>query len=781
MRQAQANEHYGEIEKNESNSFQQIIAKFFPYWPLLLLFVFISVGGAYIYLRYTTPMYAAFASVLIKDDRKNTNNSETLQSAGFFESRKNLENEIRVLQSRSLMADVVKRLALYAPLSQKGKVKAGDAYEISPVIVEAKNPDSIREVKEVDFMYNNVDSTVTIDGSDKYPINKIVNTRYGVLRFSENPNYNPILESGKPLFFSFYKPSKVAVELLKDFSVTGGSSSLVDLSYKDAIPQRAVNILNNLIDIYEKESIQDKNNLSKNALAFINEQLGIIGQDLDSIEKKIQYYRSGSNAISMSEQSSVLIQGAAAIDQKMGELNNQSAVLDQIEKYATSKANENQGNALVPSAFGISDPTLTTLTNQLFTQQQEYDRLKKTIGEKNPKLIALEDQINKLKPEILNNIRTQQSSIETAMRSLNSTGNNFNSKLLSVPAKERTLVDISRQQQQKNNLYQLLLQKKQEAELTLASISSSSRVIDTALTGKDPVSPKKKLVYLLSLVFGSGLFVGVILIKDLLNGKVMYRNEIEKMTSIPVIGEITYEKTDSPLVIAKGTRSFIAEAFRKLRISLSFLGIDATHKKILITSSISGEGKSFVASNLAISLSLTGKKVVLVDLDLNNPTQSKNLSVNFENGVTEYLTGEKTPVEIINKIETQENLYFISAGSLPENPTELLANGKIKLLIDYLDNEFDVVVIDTSPSALVTDAFILSEFCDATLFVIRHNYTPKRLINRIDESNQINAITNPAIVFNGLKTRGVFKNNYGYGYDYVYGNKDRGGKSKKVY
>jgi capsular exopolysaccharide synthesis family protein len=252
------------------------------------------------------------------------------------------------------------------------------------------------------------------------------------------------------------------------------------------------------------------------------------------------------------------------------------------------------------------------------------------------------------------------------------------------------------------------------------------------------------------------------------------------MTSIPVIGEISYEKTDSPLVIAKGTRSFIAEAFRKLRISLSFLGIDATHKKILVTSSISGEGKSFVASNLAISLSLTGKKVVLVDLDLNNPTQSKNLSVNYENGVTEYLNGEKLPGEIINKIETQENLYFISAGSLPENPTELLANGKIKLLIDYLDNEFDVVVIDTSPSALVTDAFILSEFCDATLFVIRHNYTPKRLISRIDESNQINEITNPAIVFNGLKTRGVFKNNYGYGYDYVYGNKDRGGKSKKV-
>ncbi len=778
----QVNEQYGggAVEKKEENSFQQLISKFLPYWPLLIFFVFLSLAGAYIFLRYTTPVYAAFASVLIKDDRKGSDDSQTLQSAGFFESKKNIDNEIRVLQSRSLMEDVVKRLALYAPLSQKGKVKSGDAYQISPIMVEAKNPDSIREVKEVEFNYNKSDSSVTLAGKDKYPLNQIVNTPYGTLRFSINRNYIPSLESDKQLFFSLYKPSKVAVELAKYYSVSGGVTALVDLSYKDPIPQRAENILNNLVDIYEKQSVLDKNNLSKNALTFINEQLGILGKDLDSIEKKIQYYRSGSNAVAIGEQSSVLIQGAAAIDQQLGELNNQAAVLNQIEKYAASRANENQGSALVPSTFGITDPTLTTLTGQLYTQQQEYDKLRKTVGEKNPKLMAIEEQINKLKPDILNNIRSQQASINAARRSLSSTSSGFTSKLLSVPAKERNLVDISRQQQSKNNLYQTLLQQKQDAELKLASISSGSKVIDTALAGKDPVSPKKKLIYLMAFVAGIGLFVAVILVKDFLTGKIMYRNEIEKMTSIPVIGEISFEKTDSPLVIAKGTRSFIAEAFRKLRISLSFLGIDAAHKKILITSSISGEGKSFVAANLAVSLSLTEKKVVLVDLDLNNPTQSKILNVEYESGVTEFLTGEKKPDQIINKLEGQENLYFIAAGSLPENPTELLANGKVKSLIDYLDNQFDVVIIDTSPSALVTDAFILSEFCDATLFVIRHNYTPKRLVSRIDESNQINTIHNPAIVFNGLKTRGVFKNNYGYGYDYVYGNKDRGKKVKKA-
>jgi tyrosine-protein kinase Etk/Wzc len=309
---------------------------------------------------------------------------------------------------------------------------------------------------------------------------------------------------------------------------------------------------------------------------------------------------------------------------------------------------------------------------------------------------------------------------------------------------------------------------------------SNTRIVDSALASKYPVSPNKKMIYILAIMGALGFCVGLITVKDSFTGKIKYRNEIEKMTQIPIIGEIAYEKTNTSLVIEKGTRSFVAEEFRKLRISLSFLGIDPSHKKLLLTSSISGEGKSFVAVNLAVSLSLTGKKVVLVDLDLNNPTLSKKLNVDFEDGVTEFLTDEKKAEDIVNKIDAFENLYFISAGGLPENPTELLANGKIKSLIDYLDNNFDMVIIDTSPAVLVTDAYILSGMCDATLYVIRHNYTPKILVKRIDENNHINTIKNPAIVFNGVKTRGVFKNNYGYGYDYVYGNKDRGNKTKKA-
>ena len=231
-----------------------------------------------------------------------------------------------------------------------------------------------------------------------------------------------------------------------------------------------------------------------------------------------------------------------------------------------------------------------------------------------------------------------------------------------MPQKERQLLDISREQATKSNIYAFLLQKREESELSYASAVSDHMVVDNAQSGSTPVSPKPLIVYLMAIVSCMGICFAIITIKESLTGKVLYRHEIEARTSIPIIGEIVFEKTKTPLVIEAGKRSFIAEEFRKLRISLSFLGIDSTHKKILVTSSISGEGKSFIAANLAVSLSLTGKKVVLVDLDLNNPTIAKILNVTQDEGITEFLTGEKEPEEIIKRVKAHENLFFISAG-----------------------------------------------------------------------------------------------------------------------
>jgi len=470
------------------------------------------------------------------------------------------------------------------------------------------------------------------------------------------------------------------------------------------------------------------------------------------------------------------LQNVSSNDQRLGEVNEKILVLDQAEKLAASQTS----GTMTLSTLGVNDPALTTMMDKLNTAQLEYDKLKATVGENNPKLLALKDQITTLRPNIMSSIQSQKQNLIATRSSLNSTNGSYNSILSSVPQKERQLLDISREQNIKSSIYSFLLQKKEDAALASASTEANSRIVDQAQAGALPVSPNSKLIYMVAIVLALVVWAGIILLKESFTGKILYRREIEALTDIPVIGEVAFEKTKNPIVVQAGKRSFIVEEFRKLRTSLSFLGIDATHKKLLVTSSISGEGKSFIAANLAVSIAVTGKKVVLVDLDMNVPTLSKVLNVEHEYGISDFLTGKKYPEEIIKPVEAHENLFFISAGNLEDSPSELLLNGKVNEIIDYLDNSFDMVIIDTSPVVLITDAYVLSELCDATLYVMRHGYTPKLLVKRIDENNEINPIHNPAIIFNGVKTRGLFRNNYGYGYNYVYGSKQVNAKNKKT-
>lgn len=767
-------------EENEENLIQQIVSKYLPYWPMFLIAIIISICAAFIYLRYAIPVYEATATIIIKDEKKGNEDSKLMESLDQISSKKIVENEIEIIQSRTLMIDVVKALSLYAPVYDEGRIHTISAYTISPVNVESPNPDSIRggAADKISLSYDKKGNTVLLNKKYRYSMNQIVSTPYGILKFVPNKYYNISDTVSHKFYFTLINPNNLAHSLLGSLKAETSSklSSVINLSFRDEIPQRAEDILNQLLHVYDLSSIYEKDKLASNTLSFVQDRLSAVAHDLDSIEKKVQQYKSGKDAVDISAQGHLFLENVSANDQKIGDVNTQLSVLNQVEKFVTDKDNS---SAIVPSTLGISDPLLSQLLEKLYNSELEYEKLKKTVGENNPTLVALTDQINKIKPSILQNIQSQQQSLNAAKQNLYTTNGNYNSILQSVPQKERQLLDISREQATKSEIYAFLLQKKEESELSHASTVSDHRIVDNAQAGEAPVSPKKMLIYLISIVACLGVCFAIIMIRETLTGKVLYRQEIESRTSIPIIGEVAFNKSKTSLVVVAGKRSFIAEEFRKLRISLSFLGVDEKHKKILITSSISGEGKSFIAANFAVSLSLTGKKVVLVDLDLNNPTIAKILNVIQEDGITEFLTGQKEPEEIIKRVKAHENLFFISAGKLPENPSELLANGKVKEIIDYLDNIFDIVIIDTSPIVLVTDAYILSALCDATLYVIRHKYTPKMLIKRIDEKTQINPIYNPAIIFNGVKMRGFFKNNYGYGYDYVYGNKERGKKDKK--
>jgi capsular exopolysaccharide synthesis family protein len=771
---------YRTLDQNNDTIAEQLAAKYLPYWPVFLIALVVGLGVTYVYLRYTVPIYQADASIIIKDERKGNEEAKLTESLDLISSKKTIENEIEILKSRNLMLQVVKELDLYAPVYVKGRVHNTLAYVRSPVNVVAENPDSLEENGQIFLDMSRDSQNVVLDKQFIYPLDTFVSTPYGNLKFIRNVRYNPSGEDTgtvkRQLFFALYDPENVATGLIQNLTVEPSNklSSVVDLSFKDPAKGRAESVLQHLLHAYDQAEVNYKNKLARSTLSFVEDRLKLVAYDLDSIEKRIQQYKSGRGAVDVSTQGQLFLKNVSENDQKLSDINMQLSVLDQVEKFVSDN---NSGSGIVPSALGVGDPTLSQLIDKLYNYELEYEKLRKTVGENNPTLVSIRDQINKIKPGIIQNIASRRSSLTAARSNLNLTNGSYNSILQTVPQKERQLLEISREQATKSNIYSFLLQKREESELAYASSISDHLVVDNAKAKDKPVSPNKLMVLLICVGGAMVLCFLLITLKETFTGKILYRHEVEARTSIPIIGEVAYNK--SKTLVEAGTRSFIAEEFRRLRQSLSFLGINQTNKKILITSSISGEGKSFIAANLAVSLSLTGKKVVIVDMDLNNPTVAKILDVHPEEGVTEFLLGEKMPVEIIESVEAYSGLHFISAGNIPENPTELLSNGRVEELLDYLSARFDVVVVDTSPIVLVTDAYILSPLCDATLYVVRHNYTPKVLIKRMDDNNHVNPINNPAIIFNGVKMKGFFKNNYGYGYDYVYSRKSNRKTSKK--
>jgi capsular exopolysaccharide synthesis family protein len=421
----------------------------------------------------------------------------------------------------------------------------------------------------------------------------------------------------------------------------------------------------------------------------------------------------------------------------------------------------------VPSTLGVTDPVLSNLLEKLSELELEYEKKKTTTGEGNPLLSSVSDQINRVKPGILENIQSQRRGLIASKSNLASTNSSYTSVLQTIPKKERDLIEISRQQSTMQSIYGFLLQKKEETALSYAANVSDSRVVDRASTTVAPVSPKMPIVFAIAIIVALAVGLVWVTLKELFNRKIMYRQDIERLTSHPVIAEISNDKSKNPIVIGGvNSRTFVAEQFRKLRQALNYLGVNTTNKKVLITSGISGEGKSFIATNLALSMALTGKKVVLLEMDLHSPAISDYLNITSDVGISSYLLGTREPEEIIKRSEINENLWFLPAGPLSANPTELLTTNRLQDLLNYLDGIFDYIIIDSAPVGPVTDAYIISPYCDATLYIVRHKHTPKVLVEQIDKNSKVNILKNMAIVFNGIRPRGFGKHHYGYGYGY---------------
>jgi len=756
-------------EDRDNNYLAKIVFRYLPYWPLFLLLMVLAGGGAWLYLRFQTPLYQSTARLMIKDEKKGTENTKALEDLNIISTKKIIENEVEVIQSRTLLNNVVSNLHLYAPVYEESKFKTVSAYKKSPVQVEIDHPEKLQKQKRIDFQFDEASKSVVVNNA-KYPLNKWVTTPYGTLRFSPNKRFDEKAEG--QLYFSLVPLKDAASGVLNRLTVKAPNkqSSILNLSLLDEVPERGEDILNELIADYNRAIIKDKNILAANTLAFVEERLKGVEKDLDSIERKTQQYKSRKGAINISEQGKLFLQNVSLNDQKLADINMQLAALGQVESYVQSK--DAQGG-IVPSTLGV-DPLLSQLLTKLYTTEVEYESLKKTTGEGNPQMQAMEKQIQSMRPSIMENIRTQKQSLLASRGNLSATNGNYNAMLQTIPETERELIDINREQSIKNGIYSFLLQKREETALSQASTVSDSRVIDPADSSASPVTPKPKVIYLSAFLIALVGGIGVVTARESLSRKILFRHEIETLTNQPIIGEIVAENSSKdPIVIGETNKTFIAEQFRRLRSTLKFIGINSKNKRILVTSAISGEGKSFVATNLALSLALTGKKVVLIDCDLNNPSLNNKLRIHDEKGITEYLLGKNEVEEVIRETDLNENLFLISTGALPHNPSELIMSTRMEELLDRLDQLFDYIVIDTAPVSPVTDAYTLSPLCSATLFVIRHKYTPKVFVQRIDEENRMSQLKNLAIVFNGIQSRGFGSKNYGYGYGYGYIFKDK--------
>lgn len=756
-------------EERESNFLAKLVFRYLPYWPLFLLLLAVAGGGAWLYLRYQTPLYETTARLMIKDEKKGAENTKALEDLNLISTKKIIENEVEVIQSRTLLTEIVKSLHLYAPVFKQGRFRHTSAYVSSPVNVEAQNPDDIVRSAKVPFSYDGQTGKVSIAGK-QVELNDWVALPQGKVRFIPNSRYDK--SSDKDFYFSLVSVKDAAGGLQSSLSAKpiNKQATILSLTLRDEVPERGEDVLNELIANYSKAVLQDKNLLAANTLVFVEERLKDVEKDLDSIERKNQQYRARRGAVNISEQGRLFLQNVSINDQKLADINMQLASLGQVESYVRSKDAQ---SGVVPSTIGV-DPLLSQLVTKLYSSELEYESKKKTIGEGNPEMTALAKQIENMRPSLLENIRTQKQSLLASRGNLAATNGGYNAMLQTIPETERELLDINREESIKKGIYSFLLQKKEETALSQASTVSDSRVVDPAESSVLPVSPKPKVIYLSAFLLALAAGIGIVSARESLSRKILFRHEIETLTTQPIIGEIVAEnRSKDPIVIGETNKTFIAEQFRRLRATLKFININSKNKRILVTSAISGEGKSFVATNLALSLALTGKKVVLVDCDLNNPSLNNKLRIHNEKGLTEYLHGESPVEDIIRETDLNENLFLISTGVLPHNPSELLMSERMEELLNRLDELFDYIVIDTAPVSPVTDAYILSPLCSATLFVIRHKYTPKVFVQRIDEENRMSQLKNLAIVFNGIQPRGFGNRNYGYGYGYGYIFKDK--------
>lgn len=765
------------IQKPGENALKATVQKYLPYWPLLIIIAAIVFPLFYIYLRAMPRVYVAAAKALIKDPYKSPSENKALEALNIFNEKKVIENEIVVMQSSAIMNDVVQHLGLYARVFNKGKVRTEELYkDRAPVYFRAADSTNINytgtHMLDVDW----TSKCILLDGK-KTNFNDYVSL--GSCRYKVVPNegYTKFMK-GKNYLVSFATVPSSSAEILQSLSISANSyqSSVINLDLKTNVPEKGKDILNTLLDVYNKNGLKDKNKVAGNTLKFIEDRLLDVSHQLDSIETNIKNLKSGHGIVDLGSQAAQYLDAVKTYEQKGSELHMQLDAITNLEGYVAQKGDK---SGIVPGLELINDPMLSSLSTQLHQAEFDLEKQQSVAGEQSEAVQLARQKVARLRNDIRENIRNIKRNIQDQTANVSSNIAKNNSLLSQVPANELSLLETKRQQLVKNTIYNYLLQKREETALSSIATTGDLRVLEAGYS-YGPISPKTSNYYLLAALLSIGIFVLTIYLKEHLNNRILFRSTIEKELSLPIAGEISFTKDKRPIVSGKGEHTIIAEQFRSLRTNLHFLGLNVEKKGLSVSSCISGEGKSFISANIAATLALTGKSVALLELDLRKPGLSKNLNVSSRPGITDFIMGNASLQEIIKTIES--GLFsLVSSGTIPPNPAELLMHEKFETLVNELKERFDFVIFDTPPVGLVTDAIVISKYADVHVFVVRHNYTPESCLKLIKELNKFDRIKNISIVFNGIKPRGFrwMRKQLGSGYGSSYGLEQNSAYGKK--
>ena len=769
-------------EKEEQADIKAILFKYIIRWPWFIASIIICIACAWIYLKQSTPIYNITASVIIKDEKKGGtmgNEFSGLEDLGLLNPSKNIDNEIEILQSKSLIKDVVNELGLYINYWGNKDFKTTDLYGASPILVHYsfKDAETLNAPIQLTINYQkngnlNVNMITDKGNDNEKKINKtftefpaVLSSEKGVITFIENQQV-PIVEDVN-LDITISHPLAIAKGYRSALSIepTSKTTSVATISIKNTNKKRGEDFINKLVEMYNRDANDDKNEVAQNTAHFIDERISVINQELGTTEQELENFKRESGLTDLSSDAQLAVAEKSAYEKLCVENGTQLNLIQYLSDYLKKPEN---ANTTLPVNVGLNDKSLTEQISQYNALILERNRLRRTSSDSNPVIRRLDSNIDDMHASLLTTINSVYKGLLITKADLDRQAGKYAGQISNAPAQERRFVSIQRQQEIKAGLYLMLLQKREENNIALAATANNAKIIDDALADDVPISPNKKIIYLAALVLGFGIPVAIIYILSLLSYRIEGHSDVERLTRVPVIGDVPLNDSDEKYAIAvrENDNDIMAETFRSLRTNLLFMLGDPDKKVILVTSTTSGEGKTFIASNLAVSLALLGKKVVIVGLDIRKPGLNKVFHISHkERGITQYLVAPQSTDlrSMIQSSDLSANLNILPGGTIPPNPTELLARKSLDDAIELLKKDYDYVVLDTAPIGMVTDTQLIARVADISVYVCRADYTHKNDYQLINELYANKRLPGLCTVINGLDMK---KKKYGYYYGY---------------